>query len=96
MGSANCSIDGLYSGENSEMLVELNEDELKSTSYLRKLSDYADEIVKATVHCTDPAVIISSLASKKSRNKKNSFPKSSNPYVAYMPLYYFEKSKSGK
>lgn len=96
VGSANCSIDGLYSGENSEMLVELNEDELKNTSYLHKLSDYAEEIDKAAVHCTDPAVIISSFVGKKSRSKKDTFPKSSNPYVAYMPLYYFEKSKSGK
>lgn len=96
VGSANCSIDGLYSGENSEMLVELNEEELKNKNYLDSLFEYAKEIDTASVHCTDPAVIVSSSTSKRIRNKKSAFPRSSNPYVAFMPLYYFDKTKSGK
>ncbi len=65
VGSANCSVDGLFSGENSELLVELNKDELKNDSYLKKLCNYADEIEKASVHCTSSDVITSPFVRKK-------------------------------
>lgn len=96
VGSANCSVDGLCGCDNSEMLIELNSNELKSSNYLDELTTYADEISKASVHCTDPSIVISTPVVKKSHSKKGAFPKSSNPYVAYMPLYYFDKTKSGK
>lgn len=96
VGSANCSFDGLLSGTNSEMLVELNNNELNNSNYLKELVEYSNEIAKASLHCTDPSLIITTSTVTKVHNKKGKFPQSSNPYVAYMPLYYFEKSKSGR
>lgn len=97
VGSANCSIDGLSSGENSEMLVELNETELaERTSYLDDLMSYAEEIKNASVRCGDSSIAINETkVIKKSRIKAGKFPVSSNPFVAYMPLYSWEKTKSG-
>lgn len=39
VGSANCSLNGLCSSSNAEMLVELNVDELKSDEYLLNLDN---------------------------------------------------------
>lgn len=96
VGSANCSIDGLSSNENSEMLVELNGIELKNDAYLKRLKKYAYDIDKASVKCGDPSIVITAASGKKAmRVKGGQYPKSSNPYIAYMPLYSWEKNKKG-
>ena len=95
VGSANCSRNGLASDENSEMLVELNEDELKNDGYLKRLIEYADAIEKASVHCDDAAIVPRKQSSSKKLPKvtKGNIAVSGNPFVAYMPLYTFEKGK---
>ena len=97
VGSANCSFDGLLSGANSEMLVELNETELRNSAYLRRLTKYQHSIEAASVRCGDPSIIVNAPMPSKGRKrvKKGTFPVSSNPYVAYMPLYYWGKTKKG-
>ena len=94
IGSANCSIDGLSSGVNSEMLVELNSLELKNDNYLKRLALYAVNIERASVKCNDPSIVMTVSTKKESRKKLKlgQYPKSSNPYIAYMPLYTWEKN----
>lgn len=94
VGSANCSIDGLSSGENSEMLVELNKTELKNNSYLVRIEDYANSVDRASVHCGDPVIIVGTSKSKVAvKTKKGKIPYSGNPFIAYMPLYTYINGK---
>ena len=95
VGSANCSINGLSSGKNSEMLVELNGNELKNVKYLVDLDFYVREIDAASLHCTNPTIMVKNKISlKKTQNsKKEIVPYSGNPFVAIMPLYTVEKKK---
>lgn len=98
VGSANCSVDGLSSGENSEMLVELNERELTgNTCYLKNLKDYAEEVKQASVKCGDPEIVINEAKTiiKKQKEKKGQYLVSTNPYIAYMPLFSWKKRKNG-
>ena len=94
VGSANCSRNGLLSEHNSEMLVELNEQELKNDLYLKRLSCYAEEVAKASVICDDPAILPTQKNSiKRQKKEKNRVPDTGNPFVAHMPLYTYEKGK---
>ena len=96
VGSANCSIDGLSSDENSEMLVELNTTSLVDDSYLKRLLTYGDDVEKASVPCGDPSIVITLTAvGKAKRTKVGEYPQSPNPYIAFMPLYSWEKNKKG-
>lgn len=97
VGSANCSIDGLSSGKNSEMLVEINTDNMTCSDYYISLDKYIGEVDKASVLCDDPSITVTSSAKKKTAKvKKGEYPQSSNPFVAFMPLYSWEKNKSGR
>ena len=96
VGSANCSADGLTSGLNSEILVELNLNELKNNGYLKRMEAYALKVAKASIKCGDPSIIISSSKTGKTPiTKPGKFPVSINPFVAYMPLYYWGKNEKG-
>ncbi|MSS11290.1 NgoFVII family restriction endonuclease [Clostridium sp. WB02_MRS01] len=95
VGSANCSKNGLSSDKNCEMLVELNESELKTDGYLIRLIEYSKEIAAASVHCDDSVIVPRSITSAKKMPKtlNGKLPTSGNPFVAYMPLYTLKNGK---
>lgn len=95
VGSANCSIDGLTSTDNSEMLVDLNLSELQNANYLQALDNYAKEIDSASLPCGDPLIVVnpSTTVNKPKSRAKGKFPISTNPFVAFMPLYSFDSKK---
>lgn len=86
VGSANCSKNGLSSGRNSEMLVELNSNELKDNDYIQKIFKYSEEIKNASVSCVDPLIVPKSKTKKKKTN-------ANNPFIAIMPLYTLNSKK---
>ncbi|HCJ75235.1 MAG TPA: hypothetical protein DHV88_02175 [Roseburia sp.] len=98
VGSANCSINGLCSIENSEMLIELNEEELKSNAYLLELDEYAKEIEKIAIDISDPMIIPKTIKKLKTHKKKSKekVPDSGNPLSAIMPLYQVDKKGKKK
>lgn len=92
VGSANFSSNGLLGIKNSEMLVELNDNELATDSnYLNQLNTYWTEIQSTSVNCTDPMVVVRPKAKPKRsvfrKEGKEIFPLTGNPYVAIMPFY---------
>ena len=98
VGSANCSLNGLCSSSNAEMLVELNADELKSDEYLLKLDLYAKEIENISINMSDP-MIVPKMAHKvkiRKKNKKDKIPDSGNPLSAIMLLYQIDKKGNKK
>ena len=98
VGSANFSSNGLLGVKNSEMLVELNAQELAPDSqYLVQLDTYRRDIAAISISCTDPKVITRAKVSpKRSMFRKDGvevFPLTGNPLVAIMPFYSIEKGK---
>lgn len=98
VGSANFSSNGLLGVKNSEMLVELNAEELAPGSqYLVQLDAYRKDIAAISISCTDPKVITRAKVSpKRSMFRKGGvevFPLTGNPLVAIMPFYSIEKGK---
>lgn len=98
VGSANFSSNGLLGVKNSEMLVELNNQELASGSqYINQLNSYWNDIASISVSCNDPKVITRTKASPKRAifHKKGQevFPLTSDPLVAIMPFYSIENGK---
>lgn len=96
VGSANCSLNGLCSIKNAEMLIELNEKELKSDSYLLTLDKYAKDIEKIAIDISDPMITPKTVKKIKihRKNTKGKIPDSGNPLSAIMPLY--QVGKKGK
>ena len=96
VGSANCSKDGLCSNKNSEMLVELNTDVLQQDEYLKSLLEYVEAVKEASVRCDDPDVVVSEHRKASSmRAPKGKFKQSDNPFVAFLPLFYFKRTAKG-
>lgn len=96
VGSANFSDEGLSGKRNSEMLVELNAEELAvGSEYLTQLNNYLCEIRGIAFECTDPMAIPRPKAKIKpsmfKKGKKAVFPLTGNPYTAIMPLYSITK-----
>ena len=93
VGSANCSINGLCSIENAEMLIELNKKELKSDRYLFELNEYIKRIEKIAIDISDPAIVPKKLKDVKKHRKrgKDKIQDSGNPLSAIMPLYKVDK-----
>lgn len=98
VGSANFSSNGLLGVKNSEILVELNAQELAvGSQYLIQLDTYRRDISAISMSCTDPKVITRAKVSpKRSMFRKKGvevFPLTGNPHVAIMPFYSIEKGK---
>lgn len=98
VGSANCSLNGLCSIANAEMLIELNENELKTDAALIDLNAYAKEIESIAIDIVDPMVVPKPLKKvKKTRKKiKGKVPDSGDPLSAIMPLYQIGKKGKKK
>lgn len=96
VGSANCSVQGLCSPENSEMLIELNSNVLKEMDYLIRLEQYYNKIDKMSLDIGDPKIktFTKKFRILKNNNKKSRVPVTNDPLVAIMPLY--KMSKNGK
>jgi len=98
VGSANFSSNGLLGKKNSEMLVELNSNELSQDSdYLDRLNNYWHEIQSISVICTDPMVITRSKMKPNrtvfKKKGKEVFPLTGDPYSAIMPFYSINNGK---
>ena len=92
VGSANCSMQGLCSMANAEMLAELNLSVLQKGDYLVKLNDYYKKIKKNSIDINDPLVKVAKNKKVKTIKPPRGFlPLTSDPLTAIMPLYYFDK-----
>lgn len=92
VGSANCSMQGLCSMANAEMLAELNLSVLQKGDYLVKLNDYYKKIKKNSIDINDPSVKVAKNKKVKTIKSPRGFlPLTSDPLTAIMPLYYFDK-----
>ena len=92
VGSANCSMQGLCSTVNAEMLAELNLSVLQKGDYLVKLDEYYKEIQKNSIDINDPLVKVAKNKKVKTiKSPKGFLPFTSDPLTAIMPLYYFDK-----
>ena len=98
VGSANCSINGLCSEKNAEMLIEINENELKSDAYLSGLDSYAKKIEEISIDITDPVIKPKKIRKEKRcrKSSKGKLPDTGNPLSAIMPLYQIDKSGKKK
>ncbi|NQG18495.1 NgoFVII family restriction endonuclease [Streptococcus suis] len=89
VGSANFSIYGLKSGKNSEMLVDV-----EPGIHFREIEEYYQEIQDASKRCDDASIIVLPKQSKKKRiGKSKKYKVSTNPFVALIPLFIYEKNK---
>ena len=98
VGSANFSSNGLTGVKNSEMLVELNKQELAvGSTYLSQLYRYWKDIEAISIDCNDPKVItrakVSPTRAMFRKNGQIVFPLTGNPYTAIMPFYSIENGK---
>ncbi len=92
VGSANCSMQGLCSSKNAEMLAELNTTVLKKNDYLIRLDAYYKKIKKISLNINDPKVIAKRTPKIKAvKPAKGFLPLTSDPLTAIMPLYAFDK-----
>ena len=92
VGSANCSMQGLCSTANAEMLAELNLSVLQKGDYLVNLNDYYKEIKKNSIDINDTLVKVAKNKKVKTIKSPRGFlPLTSDPFTAIMPLYYFDK-----
>lgn len=98
VGSANCSLNGLCSDKNSEMLVELNIVELQSDNYLKQLEIYVNDIDAIALDITDPLVKPKDTKKIKAKRKGKAgkLPDTGNPLSAVMPLYQLDKKAKKK
>lgn len=101
VGSANCSINGLCSIENAEMLIELNKKELKSDRYLFELNEYVKRIEKIAIDISDPAIVPKKLKDVKNieRGGKIKFKIQGIPFLLschYIKLIKREEKKLTK
>ena len=95
VGSANCSMQGLCSMANAEMLAELNLSFFKKEGrILIKLNDYYKKIKKNSIDTNDPLVKVAKNKKVKTIKSPRGFlPLTSDPLTAIMPLYYFDKER---
>ncbi|MCE2195451.1 restriction endonuclease PLD domain-containing protein [Streptococcus thermophilus] len=95
VGSANCSINGLRSGKNSELLVDLNKNELINQHYLNDLDLYCSEVTKSSLPIDDGQILVSSqsVTTRSKGTGRNKYKISKNPFVALIPLFRIKGTK---
>lgn len=91
VGSANCSMNGLLSDPNCEMLTDITD-----PSLILDLNNYIKDVDSASKHFDDPAIVTYSSIPAKKRSRistKKGRIYSGNPFIDNIPLYVYEKGK---
>lgn len=95
VGSANCSINGLRSGKNSELLVDLNKNELINQHYLNGLDSYCLEVAQSSLPINSSQILVSSqsVTTRSKGTGRHKYKISKNPFVALIPLFRIKGNK---
>ena len=95
VGSANCSINGLRSGENSELLVDLNKNELINQQYLNDLDLYCLEVAQSSLPIDNKEILVfpQSVTTRSKGTGSYKYKISKNPFVALIPLFRIKGAK---